>query len=465
MKRTRPVSLAVALIGLSALTSILLPRRLAADDFSFHEAGARAASLGGAFTGRADDAATLFYNPAGLAFLGGIRFKTNIILGNRTTSAAWPGGGPAYRSDPFEILGGHVLSWQPVRRVTVATGLFPVAGFDSLWNPAWSGRAASLRSELDVRSFRTAVAVEVIKDFAVSAGLDVVTSTLAWNYKILFDLPNSPLPEPYAIESRLTLKGQSVGFVAGALWKIVPAVQVGASYRGAVGIDLSGNDTFAYSSTGGGLVPGPEGHPEYVYDLLRRFYKNQSFTARLTLPREIACGVALTPFWRISLCADIVWTRWSEFGEWTFRSVSADDELSPNWTQIYEDFYGIGPDYGTQGVPFALEDTKRIKAGLEFRPSKTIAVRVGYARHESSVSAADRTPVYPDLARDVFSLGFGYEGPVFSIWRNDERIADLSFDAFARYATAKPGESTYPGFEMTYSSKRFVWGVGVGFCF
>ena len=54
---------------------------------------------------------------------------------------------------------------------------------------------------------------------------------------------------------------------------------------------------------------------------------------------------------------------------------------------------------------------------------------------------------------------------MFSIWRNDERIADLSFDAFARYATAKPGESTYPGFEMTYSSKRFVWGVGVGFSF
>jgi long-subunit fatty acid transport protein len=81
---------------------------------------------------------------------------------------------------------------------------------------------------------------------------------------------------------------------------------------------------------------------------LRRFYKNQEFTGRLTLPREIACGVALTPFWRISLCADIVWTRWSEFGEWTFRAVSPDDALSPNWTQVYEDFYGVGPDYGTQ---------------------------------------------------------------------------------------------------------------------
>jgi long-chain fatty acid transport protein len=464
MKHTRPVSLAVALIGLSAATSVLLPQRLSADDFAFHEAGARAASLGGAFTARADDAATLFYNPAGLAFLRGIRVKTNITLGRRTTDAARPGS-PSYRSNPFEILGGHALSWQPVRRVTVGTGLFPAAGFDSLWNPGWFGRNVAVRTELDMRSFRTAVAVEVVKDFAVSAGLDVVSANVIWNHRIPYDLPNYPLPEPYPVESRQTLKGRGVGFVAGALWKIVPAVQIGASYRGAAGIDLAGTDVFAYSSMVSFTVPGPQGTQESLYNLMRRFYRNQEFTGRLTLPREIACGVILTPFSRISLCADIVWTRWSEFGEWSFRSVNTEDELSPDWTQVYEDFYGIGPDYGTQSVAFALEDTKRIKAGLEYRLSKTLAVRAGYARHESSVSAANRTPVYPDLDRDVFSLGFGYEGPVFSIWRNDERIADLSFDAFARYATAKPGESTYPGFEMTFSSKRFVWGVGVGFSY
>jgi long-chain fatty acid transport protein len=462
MTRSRRSSL-LPLIGLFLASAFSAPR-LAAQEFAFHEAGARAASLGGAFTGRADDAAALFYNPAGLAFLGGIRFKTNITLGGRTTDAAWPGGA-AYRSEPFEILGGHVLSWQPVRRLTVATGLFPVAGFDSLWNPAWSGRDVSLRSELGMRSFRTAVAFEVVKDFAVSAGLDVVSASVIWHKKIFFDLPNYPLPAPVALESRQALEGHGTGFVAGALWKIVPAVQIGAIYRGAVGFDLAGEDIFAYSSMVGGIVPGPQGGTEYVYNLMRRFYRNQDYTGRLTLPREIACGIALTPFSQVSLCADIVWTRWSEFGEWTFRAVSPDDALSPDWTPVYKDFYGIGPDYGTLGVPFVLEDSRRIKAGLEFRPSKTIAVRAGYARHESSVSAADRTPVYPDLDRDVFSLGFGYEGPVFSIWRNDERIADLSFDAFARYSTAKPQGSVYPGYEMAYSSKRFTWGVGVGFCF
>jgi long-subunit fatty acid transport protein len=463
MKPSRPSSLAIVLIGLSALASILPPPRLAADDFAFHEASARAAALGGAFTARADDTAALFCNPAGLAFLSGFRFKTNITLGRRSMSAAWPEGGPAFTSKPLEILGGHAVSWQPIRRVTLATGLFASSGYDSVWNSAWSGRTVATLSKFQAHTFRTALAVEVVKDFALSIGLDVVTSNLAWIHKIPFNVETYSVTE--VVESRHRLKGHGVGFVAGALWKIVPAVQVGASYRGAVVLDHAGSNVFAFSSFAYGTVPDPYGSTIYIYDLLRRFYKTQEVTGRLTLPREISCGLALTPLSRLSLYADVQWTRWSEFGDWTFRAVNADDELSPDFTSVYQEFYGIAPDYGTQGVAFALEDSKRMKAGIEYRPAEHFAVRVGYARHESSVQPSDRTPVYPDLERDIYSFGLGYEGPVFSIWRNTERVADLSFDVFARYATAVPGESAYPGLEMTYDSNRFTFGVGVGFIF
>ena len=69
-----------------------------------------------AATARADDAAALFYNPAGLAFLKGFRLKTNIIFADRTVNAAMPEGGRTYHSSPNEILGAHAAAWQPVRR-------------------------------------------------------------------------------------------------------------------------------------------------------------------------------------------------------------------------------------------------------------------------------------------------------------------------------------------------------------
>jgi long-chain fatty acid transport protein len=464
MKKRCPFFFILSLLVAIVLGLFSPAPRLAADDFSFHEASARAASLGGAFTGRADDASTLFYNPAGLAFQGGFRFKTNVILGTRKIEAVLPGG-PSYRSAPYEILGGNALSWQPIKRVTVATGLFPVASFRSLWDPSWSGRAMSLHSDLFSSSFRSAVAVEVVKDLAVSAGIDIMRMSLIWNHEILFDLPNEPLPHPFPVESRERLSGSGVGFIGGVLWKIVPAVQIGASYRSPVAIDLSGRDAFASFSLYEYRVPGPRGGMVYLTDLVNRFYANQVITGRLTLPRELTCGVLLTPVRWLSLCADIQWTRWSEFGTWSFRSVNADDELAPDWTPEYAEFFGITPDYGTQGVPLALADTRKIKAGVECRPAEHLAVRIGYTRTMSAVGVSERTPLYPDLDRNIYTLGLAYEGPVFSIWRTSERIADLSFDVFARYADAAPQESTYPGFEMTYSSKRFVWGVGVGFSF
>jgi long-chain fatty acid transport protein len=465
MRQPRRTPLLNALIVLFSLATVLAPRQLAADDFAFHEASARAASLGGAFTARSDDTAALFYNPAGLAFLGGIRIKTNITLGRRTLSATWPEGGPSFRSRPYEILGGFAASWQPIRRLTVAAGLSSPFDFNSVWpSTTWSGRTASFLARFRTYSYRLALAVEVVKDFAVSAGLDVISSTLAWNHQIPFNLKTFPLPQDVPVDSRYALKGHSTGFFAGALWKVVPAVQIGASFREAVVLDLAGPNLFFFPDDYGS-VPDPYGGTAFVYELLERLYKAQAVTCRLTLPREISCGLALTPLKKLSLYADVQWTRWSEFGQWSFRSVKEDNELSSEWTTDYQEFYGITPNYGTQGVAFALEDTKRLKAGIEFRPVEHFALRVGYARHESSVVAADRTPVYPDLDRNVYSFGLGYEGPVFSIWRSTERIADLSFDVFARYAAATPGESTYPGFEMTYESKRFVWGVGVGFSY
>jgi long-chain fatty acid transport protein len=421
-------------------------------------------ALGGAFTARADDTSALFYNPAGLAFLGGLRLKTNLTFGKRSLSAAWPDEDTVFRSTPIEIGGAHAISWQPFKRVTLGAGLFSPYSFDSVWPPAWSGNTESLLARVRSLYFRSALAVELVKGLAVSAGLDLVSSSLSWRHDIIFNLESYPLSHDQVVESRHALSGHGLGFVAGALCKIVPAVQVGARYQQSAAIDCSGVDTFTIGQDME-TVPDPYQGWRYVYSLIDLFYAPQNVTGRLTFPREVACGVALTPFPKLSLYVDVEWDRWSEFGDWIFRSVNEGGDLNPAFTPVYQEFYGISPDYGTQGVALALKDTKKIKAGLEFRPAQYLALRAGFAHHQSSQAPADRSPVYPDLDRNIYSFGFGYEGPLFSIWSNDEKVSDLSFDLFVRYASATPGQSAFPGYEMTYDSNRLVVGVGVGFIF
>jgi len=456
-----------ALVFALAMALTLVPSRLGADDFSFHEPSARAAALGGAFTALADDASGLFYNPAGLAFLSGFRLKTNIAFSTRTTTAAWPDGGPGpYRTAPSEFLGSIGVSWQPFKRVTIGTGLFSPYNYESYWTPGWSGETLNERNRLRSLYFRSVVAVEVVKGFALSAGVDVVSSSLRWLHTIPFDIPNYPLARPVDIDSSHRLHGRGLGFVAGALWKVVPALRIGARYQQGVPIDYTGTDIFnAQLDISGVTVPDPHRPSRRVSDLIDFYYATQDVTGRLTFPREIAGGFALTPLSSLSVYLDVVWDRWSEFGDWIFRSVNEGAALNPAFTAEYQQFYGLELNYDTQGIPLTQRDTTDIKAGLEFRPGRYLALRAGYARRQSSVDEAGRTPVYPDLGRSIYSIGFGYEGPLFSVWGDGERVSDLSFDVFLRYASSAPGASTFPGFEMTYDSSRLVFGVGAGLVF
>ena len=459
---------AVALVAATALLAALAASPIAAaasagDDFGFYEQGARASALGGAFTARSDEVSTLFYNPAGLAFLGGVRIKTNMNFGHRDMSAAWPDADRAYTSAPRELQGSLAASWQPIKRITLGFGYSTPWSYESLWSPGWSGRTACKMNLLRARTLSVNAAVELFKGFAVGGGWHFATSDLEWQHDLSWNLPNYPLEDDLFIESVHALKGKGRGFTAGAMWKIVPAVAVGARYRQSIAVDYTGYNRFNSPVQQGDYVPLPTGGGTWVDNLINFFFVDQDVTASLTLPRQIACGVLLTPVESLSISVDVQWDRWSEFGDWVISSV--EEVLAPIWTEVYAEFYGIAPDYGVQGVPLGLSDTRTVKAGVEYRVTPHIALRGGYARHGSAVAEADRTPVYPDLARTILSLGFGYEGPLFSIWGDGERVSDLSFDLFVRYAAAADGPSAYPGYEMTYESSRIVAGVGAGFSF
>jgi long-chain fatty acid transport protein len=447
----------------------LVPPALGAQDLAFHEVGARAASLGGAFMAKADDITAVHYNPAGLAFLKGLRLKTNLVVSRRTIDAGVPGTGQTFASVPGEYLQNIFVTWQPARRIGLGFGAFSPYNFRAEWLfPGWPGNRISLSSRLRSHNLRLALGVEVLKGLALGASLDYVSLGADWTHFITFEPANyqDQLSEVPQIRSLYELSGHGLGFTASALWKPLTALQIGVKFQGETSVDLRGPNSFAFpQNTTWQMVPDPHTPYQQLSWLLDLFYANQAVTGHMSVPREIACGLAWTPVRPVSLYVDLQWNAWSRLGDWEFTSINADGDINPAFTQVYREFWGIEPDYGVQGTPLALKDTMTLKAGAECRLGRWFAVRAGFARHESSAATTDITPLYPDLARNVYSVGGGYEGPLFSIYDSDEAIGQLSLDIALRYSPASPATSTLPGMELAYASRRWSVGIGVGFDF
>ncbi len=439
---------------------------LRADDFTFHEIGARAAALGGSFTARADDISAIFYNPSGLAFLGGVRFKTNLTFGARKLNAIRSDTGLTFPNGPGELRGSHFLAWRPARGISLGWGVYSPFNFDSLWPRGWTGEFVSLAAKVNTLTFRSAVAVEPLKGLALSVALDLVSLKVGWDHKILFDVTNYPLSQPVKVTSFYELRGHGVGFAAGLMWKVLPGLQFGARYQKSVALDLIGVNSYIIDyETTYVTLPAPDVPFRVLSDLLNWFYSSQTVTGRMTVPREIACGVSFAPVRGLSLSLDLKWDRWSQFGQWQFRSVNEGGDLSPRFPPLYREFYGIEPNYGIQGVDLTLRDSRSVKAGVEYRAGKRLAIRAGFARHGSSVTDGDRTPLYPDPAFSIYSFGAGYEGTLFSSWDSEKAVSQLSLDFFIRYATSDTVTSGLTDPPLIYGAKRWVAGVGVGLVF
>ena len=436
---------------------------LSAQDLSPYDPGARASGMAGAFAAKADDVTGIFANPAGLAFLKGFRLKTNLIFSEPNVTASFPALGASFTSTAFDFRGSLALSWQMARRLSVGIGIFAPYTFETNWHSRWPGRYASIKAGMNAVVVRPVLSAEIVKGLALGIGVDLVFSELSWQHYLRFRLGNFSLPGEVGMDSRMELSGTGTGFAAGLLWKPNPVFQAGMRYVHQVAVDFSGRDAFVFPTEEFGWmsVPDPVKPKIPLENLVELFYQSQDFTSPVTLPREAAFGAALAPMAALSFYFDLQWDEWSRFGSWQFNAVNDDQNLSPGFTKALQDFYGVAPDYGLQSAGLVMKDAWKIKSGLEYRPAPHLALRGGFAHHQSPAGNANQIPIDPIPDLNIAAIGFGYEGPVFNVF-NTQQVGELSFDVYFRYVKSAGGSGTIPGYELTYQASRWEFGVGVG---
>jgi long-chain fatty acid transport protein len=353
----------------------------------------------------ADDASTIFFNPAGLTRLGKPEFDfgVNVImpdtrLGDRGSTAATPGtggaalpiggndGGNAFSPTPV----GHMYLAVPLDdgRTWLGLGVSAPFGLSDRYKAGWFGRYDSTKSLLKTIDVAPTAAYRINDYLSIGAGLDVQYAKA----KLENMIPN-PLtaggPTPATDGAfRAVADDWSVGFNVGLLVSPRSDTRIGLHYRSAITHDMTGESTIS------GLT-GP----------LAGFNATTGVSSELNLPDIAALAVAydLTP--DLTLLAQTLWFGWSRLQEirLKFANGSADSVTPENY-----------------------KDTWAAAVGAEYAVSPAWRVRAGFQYDETPSVTGSRDTRVPDGSRYWLSAGASY-----AVTKNmdvDLSVAHVLFD-------------------------------------
>jgi long-chain fatty acid transport protein len=373
MKKTRvplpvvsPSSTAVFALLFSALLGTLAARPCRASGFLIYDISGSAMARASAVTADDEEPAAVWFNPANLAFMGGVSASAGTVFITTKTSFSPTGGGPdtdTHRGNFF--LPELFASGRLTDRVAVGMGVFSTFGIGITWPEDWEGRESAIKASLETLTLNPSVAVLVHRQISVAAGFDAVRSVV--------DFTNG-LPAIIGGDVRLAGGTWGYGFNVGALYKISPGrLHVALTYRSRVALHF--DDGRAHFSPA---------NPDFAPVL-----PDQGGTAAITLPDIITVGVMGRPRANLALTFDANVTLWSTYDRIDINFNSAPDRaIVPNGQNSFT-----------------------LRAGADWTfPVRCpgLHLRGGLIYDRSAIPASNLGPGLPDSDRIDVALGAGY---------------------------------------------------------
>lgn len=316
-----------------------------------------ASGLGNAYAGQAasaQDASTIFFNPAGMSLLPE---KQLVVAGHLikpsaefTGTGGIPGGNQGGDIGDLALVPNAYFAYKLTPDISLGVGLNSPFGLKTEYDPGWLGRHLAILSDLRTVNVNPSIAWKASEQFSLGVGLSIQRA----------DAELSSLAGAAGIA---TVKGDDYGwgFNLGALWQISNQTRIGVSYRSEVDYTLEGTVSFSLAPAGNGPV-----------------------TADATLPDSASLSLFHKHNSNIDILADITWTGWSDFDELRIlRTSGALVSLTPeNW-----------------------DDSYRYSLGANYHMNDKLTLRVGIAFDETPVPDAFRTPRIPDEDRTWIAIG------------------------------------------------------------
>ena len=368
-----------------------------------------ASGLGNAFAGAgaaAEDASTIYYNPAGMSLLpGGIQVSAGLALINLSAKFSDSGstqtGTPAVPSTqaPLGGTGGNAGGLSAVPNLYLATelakdwkigvGISVPFGLKTEYSPDWMGRFQAIKSDIETVNVNPSVAYKVSEDASLGFGLNYqhlhAQLTNAVNFAAATFGATGSAAAANAVaaagqEGTASVKGgdSAWGYNLGAMFKVAPDTRMGFSYRSSIKYHVTG--TVIFSGVPTATLQG-------ISPALAAAFSDGNVNLDIELPASASIAVQhkLDPKW--TLLGDVTWTDWSKIKQLV---VTRDNGSTLSTTQ--ENF----------------KNTWRIGAGATYRYDDAWSIKMGVAYDQTPVNDTDRTARLPDNNRLWLSAGGQY---------------------------------------------------------
>lgn len=350
-----------------------------------------ASGQGNAFAGAAaiaEDASTIWFNPAGMMKLDGnqILVAGHLIIPNSSFSndGSLTASGPAITggNDDAGINALVPNSYWVVaidEKMKFGIGITAPFGLETDYDDTWVGRYHAINSNLRTVNFNPSIAYQVDEKLSVGGGLNVmladVTFTNAIDFGSLLGSPQGADGFAKLEADNLDISDFAYGFNLGLMYEITPKTTLGVAYRSEVTIDVEGKADFRVPAAAAPV-------------LASGAFVDSNISASVTLPQSFSVSIA-HDIDKVKLLADITWTGWSSFDELRIKYTNAnqpDSVTTEDW-----------------------DDSFRYSVGADWQYTDKITLRAGLAYDETPVPSAElRTPRVPGNSRTWISFGGTY---------------------------------------------------------
>ncbi|MBK7424114.1 MAG: outer membrane protein transport protein [Propionivibrio sp.] len=345
-----------------------------------------ASGIANAYAGSAavaDNASTIYFNPAGMTQLqarevsGGVSaVNPSFSFDNKGSSVGAPfpnglaGTGDGGNAGGWAFIPNGYLSWALSKDLYIGVGVGGPFGLKTEYNNPWVGAAQSVSFEVKTYNVNPSIAYRVNE--TVSLGLGVNWQYVDATYKRQAGVAAAALA---ATPVKLTLDDDAWGWNVGALFTVSPSTKVGLSYR----------STIQYHTSGKIQASGPS--PAINAG------GSSKAKADIELPDTAILSVTQKLSDKWEMLGDVSWTGWSSIPK-------VDIYRSSNT--------GAGTGNGTvaQVLDSDFRDTWRVALGANYQYNDAWKLKFGLAYDESPVKGAStRLTSLPDNDRVWFSFG------------------------------------------------------------
>ncbi len=358
-----------------------------------------ASGIGSAYAGSAaiaEDASTVYYNPAGMTMLpgmnvsaGAVAIKPSFKFSNGgTTNAA---GAPVNGSDggdagSWAAVPNAYFTWEVNPRIWLGLGVGAPFGLMTDYEEGWAGRYHSEKFSIESININPSIAFKATDTLSLGFGVNYMH--LEADYRKAQFVPDQMggLVPGGDLNAKVKAKGDAWGWNLGLLWQATPDTRFGLSYRSKVKIDAEGTTTVSNRN-----IPGTFNHPVFgplpnpILGAVPLGGHDAETTVELPDTAILSVVHQLNERW--TLLGDVSWTGWSSIPELKIENTGA-----PNST-----------------LDLRFKDAWRVALGAHYRYSDAWTFKGGVAWDQSPVrDDAYRPSSLPDNDRYWVSLGAQY---------------------------------------------------------